>query len=529
MRKTLLFNCLLACTCYGQAQSSARVVYIKAGATGDGSSWENALGDIQQGIDLATNIEGEIKKEVWVAAGKFTLSKPIVLVENVNLYGGFNNESSVTDRIVSQSGNPWDFQYETVLDGNNSTRILESVNFTLETVVDGFTLTRGNGEKGSQLKAGMGGAAVVRNNVILQNSIVSHNACSDNGGAICMTGGKIKDCLFANNKGGTGGAVYMNIGDKEISHVEGCIFENNASIIKGGALNVQGKGTAYLNALIIRNNQAIDGTILKAGGAVNINAPTVFLSNSVIYNNSGLNSVYLNGGELLNTTIVNNIGGVYSASTSAHTRIINNVIWGCESSDKATGLTGASNTACIIKNNATFGSIAANKGYVLADNIELSSNKTNGDVLNPAEGTVGSGAKFNTVTSFIGVATTGEQLDELLLADWSIKETSPLIDRGLNIDEITNDIQGSVRNNRYDIGAYEFRDHSTTLDTKLSSVLKVIVAGKQIQLLNTLGMIEVYDMMGRLVLKSENPVFHLSQSGYYIIRNRQRSIKISVQ
>ncbi|RMD98731.1 MAG: right-handed parallel beta-helix repeat-containing protein, partial [Bacteroidetes bacterium] len=45
----------------------AQVIYVKPNAQGDGTSWENATGNLQKALQSAT--EGT---QVWVAAGTYT-------------------------------------------------------------------------------------------------------------------------------------------------------------------------------------------------------------------------------------------------------------------------------------------------------------------------------------------------------------------------------------------------------------------------------------------------------------------------
>ena len=87
--------------------ADAAVHYVKADGTGDGSSWDNAAGDLQATIDAA-----QAGDEVWVASGTFKPSKLIkstkktskafFLKDGVSLYGGFaGTESSKNDRATT--------------------------------------------------------------------------------------------------------------------------------------------------------------------------------------------------------------------------------------------------------------------------------------------------------------------------------------------------------------------------------------------------------------------------------------------
>lgn len=76
-----------------------KVIYVKAGGTGDGSSWANASGNLTVAISGATPPADKIT-EIWVAEGTYTGT--IALRSYVSIYGGFSgSETQLSERDIS--------------------------------------------------------------------------------------------------------------------------------------------------------------------------------------------------------------------------------------------------------------------------------------------------------------------------------------------------------------------------------------------------------------------------------------------
>ena len=103
----------------------AKILYVKQSATGDGTSWANAAGDIQAMIDKS--VSGD---QVWVAKGTYypttetiardARSRTFVTKSGVPLCGGFaGTETSLAQRALAD------------LDSNGKVDSFELVNTTL--------------------------------------------------------------------------------------------------------------------------------------------------------------------------------------------------------------------------------------------------------------------------------------------------------------------------------------------------------------------------------------------------------------
>jgi hypothetical protein len=461
---TLFFAILFSLPLVAEPQHG--VVYVVPNGTGTGASWSDALGNIQEAITLARTQNPEARKDVWVAAGEFEISTAINIMDSVNVYGSFaGTEANVSERARPENAEAWEFSNPTILRGNGSRLMQAGGHLDMETVIDGFIMQNGNG-LGSALSAS-GGAVVVRGNVVYQNCIMRNNTATSAGGAAIMTGGTIRHCLIENNSHSTGanggGGIFSNAPSGYPSYIENSVIRGNTSTIRGAGLGVQGAEMTYVSNLKIYNNAAVDGTTLKAGGGIFANSANNRIVNSFIYNNTGLTAIYYNGGNLFNNTIVKNVGGIYLAGNVIN--INNNIVWGCATDitgETPTSITGVASTLWNVNNNATYNPIPTDKGWAMAENIEFSSNMSNGDVPEPRPGTVGSGPKFVKVSNFIGVPLNDDQKANLDSANWTLNTLSPCVNAGMTLEVVIEDFFGSNRPQgfplaeaKYDIGAYE--------------------------------------------------------------------------
>lgn len=349
-----------------QPVSTSRIRYVKPGGTGNGTSWEEASGDLQRMIDeLADNNPQGLPGEVWVAAGTYEPQSQLIqgtgysasfrMRDGISVYGGFaSGESSKTEREKKEGGMPWEFKNQTVLMAayyvrnesnpsftrNKWTLTSDSRHvvwfapmpgeeaFTQPTYLDGVTITGGYAQGGTGLedfKTDRGaGVYMDGSNTYLTNCIVKENYATGNGGGIYLKGGRIQSSLIYNNNADqNGGAVYVD--DRGLVHRS--MLANNSA--RNGA-------GAYLD-----NQQ-------PAAQGEEDHPEYLILSTCVVSNNtaSGNGAVYCDeGGVLLQNTITNNqcvtatdatnpnasqTGGIY---INRYALVANSVIWNNRMSD----------------------------------------------------------------------------------------------------------------------------------------------------------------------------------------------------
>lgn len=345
---------------------AGRIRYVKEGGTGKGTSWKDAMGDIQNAInDLVetATTPGE-KGEVWVAAGTYVVNQRIhsdasaptsLLMKNgISVYGAFEgNEKSRSERIEKAKNlKPWGWEKESIIRGagfegsnkvkwnnddeawnignSNSYHVVwfaplpEKEAFTDEVYLEGFTIEGGKYNDTNEAKYAPGcGAGVYINDPNARMRYCTVRFCNQGMKEI----GSIKP---------RGGGIYCKNGQTEGNLVYDC------SAYQGGGIYIDEAG--FITRSMVTNCSAYQGAGVYLKGDPNNSAKAYYqiLATSVISNNTSTRNgaVYLDGhGLVINNTIVNNYttntkddademssntGGVYIKEKGL---LANNVIW----------------------------------------------------------------------------------------------------------------------------------------------------------------------------------------------------------
>ncbi|MBR4536764.1 MAG: fibronectin type III domain-containing protein [Bacteroidales bacterium] len=292
------------------------IVYVVEGGAGTktGENWANAMGSLQDAVQIASIYNAT----VWVAVGTYrgdgTSENAFVMKPGVNVYGGFaGNETP--DYDLSQR----DFTANaTILDGQFSQRVLmQPAHFTANTAVvwDGFDIRNGrvNGDgAGAYLRA----YSTLRNCKVQYNTIASSTYSYDYryGAGVYAYGynsgqrANISHCKISYNGfenvyyGDAGGIYtqYANVDHAEISH-------NTSTYHAGGAYVAS--YSKYSNCLVFANTAPN-----YAGGVYLTSSSYIYLYNCDIVNNTSTSS---------NT---NCGGGIYANNNSPV--LTNCIVWG---------------------------------------------------------------------------------------------------------------------------------------------------------------------------------------------------------
>lgn len=339
-----------------------RYVMQKRKGTGDGSSWNNAMDDIQKAInDLAEDANG-MKGEVWVAEGTYEIKNRIAEAQNaptsllmkdgISVYGSFRgDETSRAQRLAESTDlkEPWRWHNPSIIKGNG----YEST--TWSPTDEEWKVTSSSYHVVWFAPLPDGGQAF-SDNVYLEGFTIEGGAYQetndpkfepDCGAGVYMNdpNAKLRYCIVRNcnpgikdteNKTPRGGGIYCRNGMTEGNLVYNC------SAYMGGGIYIDDAG--FVTRSMVTNCSANmgAGVYLKGDATNSEKAYYQILATSVVSNNTSTRNgaVYVDGhGLVINNTITNNYttntsdaadkessntGGVYIKKKGL---IANNIIW----------------------------------------------------------------------------------------------------------------------------------------------------------------------------------------------------------
>ncbi len=282
--------------------SFGKIIFVKPDATGDGTSWANAFGDLQMALASAS-----FGTEIWVAEGTYFPVKcqtcqseqreiSFKIPGGVKVYGGFTGmENNLNQR-------KW-FVHPTTLsgkigreeDGDNSFTVVSFKNSDTGTLLDGFVITGGRADAwepvGSSKRSGGGifndgSGKGGRSTVSIKNCIFLENYAME-GGAVFNHGymGEAKvefdNCTFVANKANKGGGGIFSNNDLGQGGIElkKCKFVNNDSPFGGAVFITQNGGTGK-NQIVSTNfvaNKATAGSVFFSLALEDVLQPDFFL------------------------------------------------------------------------------------------------------------------------------------------------------------------------------------------------------------------------------------------------------------
>ncbi|MDR6197293.1 hypothetical protein [Siphonobacter sp. SORGH_AS_0500] len=277
-------------------------IFIKQGATGNGTSWDDARGSIPTG-SLAANTT------IYIAEGNYLVSATTELEKNnIKIQGGFPSTATGTSLIGYDP-----IAHPTLLNKSNGGRFysISSVSSTPNIEIKGLHLhgATGNGAifYGSTFTGNIKLVDLTIKDLSVTNGIIYMTTY--NGGTFT-----IDNCFFGNNTASLdGGVVYYSTDNNSAKLViENSVFTNNKAL-NGGALYLTSINNAYVD---ITNSTFCSNASTLYGGAIYQTTSKVRINNSSFNNNTAPGSYY--GGaifattadlEILNSNFYNNDAG----------------------------------------------------------------------------------------------------------------------------------------------------------------------------------------------------------------------------
>lgn len=335
----------------------SRIRYVKPTAmgTGDGSSWDNASGDLQKMIDeLAENAPSQAG-EVWVAAGTYTPQSQLIsgtvysasfrMRDGISVYGGF--AGTETSKLGRKKGTmPWDFTNQTILEAayynhgdlawtNNKWTLTSDSRhvvwfapmsggtaFANVTTLDGVTIQGGYAQGGTGQDDFLTdrGAGVYMDgaNAYLSNCIVRENYATGNGGGVYLKNGRVQTSLiYNNNADADGGAVYVE--NRGLVHRS--MLTNNSALNGAGVYlhngAETGSGDADYPEYLILSTCVVSNNTVRGNGAVYCDKGGVLMQNTITNNEcvTATDATDVNASQT---------GGIY---VDEYALVLNSVLW----------------------------------------------------------------------------------------------------------------------------------------------------------------------------------------------------------
>ncbi len=475
------YSCLVS-SAYSSVTSTAFVLivdpatirYVRLNATGNGSSWTSASGNIQAMIDASA-----LGEQVWVATGTYKPTACITCTENdrgrsfslvsgVSVYGGFvGSEVSLTQRLPITGSRP----SSTTLSGDigtsgeqndNSFHVVLNQQVDSTGVLDGFVIKQGfaNGSNLADQSSGYGGG-------ILNNG--RPNAASNP---------TFRNCWITGNTALLGGAVFNNgngAGSASSPQFSSCRFTYNTATRYGGAIYSDGTSggvtrPVFLNCLVVRN-LSLNGAAIATAAQEGTGSP-VFI-NSTIANNSPAGQAPAASGPA-NALVANQL------------TLINCIVW---------------NSTLAFDN---FG-------------LSLAARYSNLD----QSGFAGINGNLSSYPLFVDVATD----------DFRLSANSPLINQGdpAITTALSNnaDLSGQPRfsGNRIDMGAFEYQEatdlysvkNGSWTDPATWSVNRIPIAGDKVQVRHLVTTPDNYQAYAFLINYSASGRLHFGINSLLIL------------
>ncbi|MCX6879583.1 MAG: choice-of-anchor D domain-containing protein [Verrucomicrobia bacterium] len=283
--------------------------HVRPGGTGDGSSWANAMGDVQQAIDACATVGGG---RVWVAAGIYkptSIPNPVTegdparrlhfsLRNGVKVYGGFpatgnpglperNPALHETTLSGDLSGNDTVLPNglpDTATMGDNCYHVFyhpSTLALNAAAVLDGFTICGGYAgpDKTSVYLSSGGGMFCDAASPAIANCVFKLNSASFRGGGLFNDSSDppLANCVMADNSAQYGGGLFNTYSSPTLVN---CVLAENSARWDGGGISNTSSSPTLADCVLANNSAGNTG-----GGIGNSNSSSPILANTILWAN----------------------------------------------------------------------------------------------------------------------------------------------------------------------------------------------------------------------------------------------------
>ena len=343
------------------SSSEAALYRVKPGGTGDGSSWERALGEAAFIAKLDESPGGD---EFWLVAGTYRPFLPETVVASddpvepvipprerafalkngVALYGGFaGTETTRQERNWAENVTVLSGALDASAGDNSYHVVLVSDDRGSAATLDGFTVTGGQADGTEALGCG-GGLYVFKGSPAVTNCTFLENGAAESGGGLYVSEGRpvVTSCDFRQNEALQGGGLFS---DESQPTLKNTTFSAN-SADSGGALYSL-KGAPVMTASLFSDNRAQSGGALFCEGGAPVVTDCSFSANvaeavEVVSKDEEGTGTESTGGALFNVDSSPVITGCTFAANRAD---LGGAIYNRESSPIVTNVTFSANVA----------------------------------------------------------------------------------------------------------------------------------------------------------------------------------------
>lgn len=377
------------------APDAATIRYVTT--TGSGTACDEGTPcSIQEAF--VQSINGD---EIRVAAGTYVVN--LNITQSVTLTGGYEDNNWAVGSLPSIN--------LTTLDGNGTGSVIQITGVASPTI-EGFIIQNGNSNSIGGGIFSNGSGATIRNNIIRNNADggifddqgawIANNEIYLNTarGIIVANSGAnntthiLFNKIYSNTENSTGAGVFVSANGQ--AFIEGNYIYENSSNFVGGGIGIDQNGFATIqNNMIHNNNASIEGGGIYVAEAANI------------WHNTIVDNVATSGGG----------GGIMANGATVN----------------------ISNTIIVSNTGATPTGIKQSASTITGGNNNIFNNDLSGGI------------------SLTPTISSDPQFSNYINNNYHLHTTSPNIDKGENLAEVIQDIDGEARPNNvgWDIGADE--------------------------------------------------------------------------